>query len=161
MLERSNPRLKEVVDAFHEPFRGVRRALLLAKLVRWGDPTVVLARTAALLAQIAAPTLVAYGRSDGIIPEEFSHRAADIIPNASLQAFETGHFLPLNIPDVLSKRLESFLNADQPATAEAADRQAGRHPQHRGQRPMWPHGRGTALPDAAVGNCVLAAQRTA
>ncbi len=55
MLEHTDPRLAEIVDAFHQPFRGFRGPRLLAQLVRWGDPTVVLARTAALLAHIAAP----------------------------------------------------------------------------------------------------------
>jgi pimeloyl-ACP methyl ester carboxylesterase len=73
---------------------------------------VVFARTAALLAQIAAPALVVHGRDDDIIPESFSRRAAGIIPNASLHVFVTGHFLPLNIPDRLSEKLDSFLNFD-------------------------------------------------
>jgi pimeloyl-ACP methyl ester carboxylesterase len=157
MLKPANPRLKEIVDAFHEPFRGVQRARLLAKLVRWGDPTVVLARTAALLAQIAAPTLVIHGREDKVIPQSFPRRAVDIIPNASLQVFETGHFLPLNIPETLSRRLESFLNAQQPGTSASADSPPTRFPMHTGKRPLRPQERGAEIPGEAIASAAMLA----
>jgi pimeloyl-ACP methyl ester carboxylesterase len=156
MLENADPRLAEIVDAFHEPFRGVRGAHLLAKLVRWGDPTVVLGRTAALLAQIAAPTLVVHGRDDNVIPESFARRAAGIIPNASLQVFETGHFLPLNVPEMLSERLESFLDAKQPVTAGVAAGLTGRRPMRKGKRLLRLDGRGAEFPDEAVTGRVMA-----
>lgn len=112
IIERTDPALPEILESFHKPFRGWKGAGRLVRLVRWGKPEEVLGRTAGLLDKISAPTLILHGRRDGAIPESFAQRAAEIIPGAQAGFFDTGHFLPLNIPEALSDQLLSFLGTD-------------------------------------------------
>ena len=98
-----------IIEAFRQPFRGYRGARRFVQLLRWGNPAAVLARTAALLPQIAVPTLILHGIDDGTIPCEMAARAATLIPKAKIQFLDSGHFLPLSCPDILCHHLLPFL----------------------------------------------------
>jgi pimeloyl-ACP methyl ester carboxylesterase len=111
-LERHNERMSQIVAAFRRPFVGITGARRFVKLLRWGDPAQVLAQTAALLPKIAAPTLVLHGRYDETIPVDFATRAATLIPGASVRILDSGHFLPLNCPELLTHHLLNFLKGE-------------------------------------------------
>ena len=63
------------------------------------------------LPSIAAPTLVAAGRHDGIAPLANSEALAARIPNAELQAFEGGHLFLLQDPSAWDA-IVAFLTRD-------------------------------------------------
>ncbi|MGD0227979.1 MAG: alpha/beta hydrolase [Terriglobia bacterium] len=111
IIERQDPRLPEILESFRKPFRGWAGARRLTWLVRWGSPGEVLGRTAALLCKISAPTLILHGERDGAIPKSFAQRASETIPVAQVQFFDTGHFLPLNIPETLADLLGTFFGS--------------------------------------------------
>ena len=98
----------EIIRSFRRPFTGFAGAKRFARLVCWGDPAQVLAKTAALLPAIGAPALILHGRTDGAIPMSFATRAAAAIPCASLHLLDCGHFVPLNAPEEFSARVLSF-----------------------------------------------------
>jgi len=111
LMERPNPGTEAAIAAFRRPFQGLAGGRRLTWLVRWGDPKEVLGRTAALLPRVAASTLILHGRRDGAIPQSFAERAAAIIPRAEARFFDSGHFLPLNVPAEVSRELVGFLRA--------------------------------------------------
>ena len=100
---------EDIVEAFRRPFAGFRGMKRFVHLVRWGDPVKVLAKTAALLPDITASTLILHGVDDGVIPITFATRAADIIPYGEAEFMDCGHFLPLYCAEALSERLLCFL----------------------------------------------------
>ena len=100
---------KEIVGAFCRPFSGLRGPGRLLHILRWGDPRIVLARTAALLSKIEAPTLIIHGREDGAIPLDFARRARDLVPDSELLVLDCGHFVPLNCPEPFASSLMGFL----------------------------------------------------
>lgn len=108
IIERKDPALPEILESFHNPFRGLAGARRLTWLVRWGNPEEVLGRTAALLHKVSASTLILHGRRDGAIPISFAEKASQMIPDARVQFFDSGHFLPLNVPDAVSDQLRAF-----------------------------------------------------
>jgi pimeloyl-ACP methyl ester carboxylesterase len=110
-IERPSPAIERAIAAFRRPFHGLAGGRHLAWLVRWGEPVEVLGRTAALLPRVAAPTLILQGRRDGAIPQSFAERAAAAIPRAEARFFDSGHFLPLNLPAEISRELADFLQA--------------------------------------------------
>jgi pimeloyl-ACP methyl ester carboxylesterase len=112
IIERHNPALPEILESFRKPFRGLAGARRLAWVVRWGKPGEVLGRTAGMLGRISAPTLILQGERDGAIPKSFAQRASEIIPGAQVEFFDTGHFLPLNVPEALSDLLRDFFGSD-------------------------------------------------
>jgi pimeloyl-ACP methyl ester carboxylesterase len=97
--------LERELALFAAPFRGWRGARRLLRLLRWGDPEQLLGRTAALLPQLAMPTLILHGRRDGAIPASFAERAAREIPRAKAVFYDSGHFLPLDLPDEVAGQL--------------------------------------------------------
>lgn len=101
-----------LIQAFCEPFQGREGARQFLHILRWGDPSQVLGRTAALLPGIAVPTLVISGRYDGAVPVTFASRAAELVPGAHLELMECGHFLPLECPEDLGRQLLGFLGAE-------------------------------------------------
>lgn len=100
----------EILESFRRPFRGLRGAFRLTRLVRWGEPAEVLGKTAALLSRVHAPTLILHGRGDGAIPTSFAQRAGQAIPDARVLLVESGHFLPLNVPRTVTECLVRFLD---------------------------------------------------
>ena len=126
IIERRDASLNEILEAFRHPFRGWAGARRLAWLVRWGKPAEVLGKTAALLPQISVPTLILQGRRDGAVPESFAQRACESIPDARVQFFDTGHFLPLNIPEVLCDQLGCFFAPEVRPVVARGNTSAGR-----------------------------------
>lgn len=112
IIERADPALPEILERFRKPFRGLVGARRLVWVVRWGNAAEVLGRTAAMLNQITAPTLILHGQRDGAIPITFAERASQMIPDARVQFFDSGHLLPLNVPEALSDQLLGFFASD-------------------------------------------------
>lgn len=104
----NNARREQLID-FRAPFRGLRGAWRLMALLRWGDPAAVLALVPAMLPQLLAPTLIFHGSKDPAVPPDFARRAAGLIPNARVILLESGHFLPMNEPEIIAKELHRFL----------------------------------------------------
>jgi pimeloyl-ACP methyl ester carboxylesterase len=102
---------REIVRSFLRPFSGFRGPGRLLHIVRWGDPKVVLARTAALLPKITAPTLIVHSRNDGTLPLDFALRAAELIPDSGTSIMDCGHFMPLNGLEAFSSNLAEFFRA--------------------------------------------------
>jgi pimeloyl-ACP methyl ester carboxylesterase len=109
MIERRDRDLREVLEDFARPFHGLAGSRRLLRLVRWGKPADVLGRTASLLPGVRAPTLVLHGRRDPVIPASFATRAAAAIPGCWAVLFDSGHFLPLDVPADVSGALAPFL----------------------------------------------------
>jgi pimeloyl-ACP methyl ester carboxylesterase len=109
MIERRDRDLREVLEDFARPFRGLAGSRRLLRLVRWGQPAGVLGRTASLLPGVRAPTLVLHGRRDPVIPASFATRAAAAIPGCRAVLFDSGHFLPLDVPADVGGALAPFL----------------------------------------------------
>ena len=99
----------QIISSFRQPFKGYAGVRRFVHILRWGEPSQVLAETAGLLPSITAPTLILHGRKDGAIPASFATRAATIIPDAEAQLLDEGHFLPLDCPTTLCERLSPFL----------------------------------------------------
>jgi len=112
-IGRRDPALTQIVQTFRHPFTGYNGVRRFVHLLRWGDPSQVLARTAALLPGITAPTLICHGKGDGAIPFDFAIRACTIIPRAELRLMDCGHFLPLSCSEALSGYILPFLNGKQ------------------------------------------------
>ena len=62
------------------------------------------------LYRLGAPTLVAWGASDRLIPPVYAQRWAALIPHAEVVTIEgAGHMLPYEQPDALVSALARFL----------------------------------------------------
>jgi pimeloyl-ACP methyl ester carboxylesterase len=101
----------EIVEAFRKPFAGVGGIRQFRRVASWGDPRKVLAKTAGLLPQIRAQTLVLHGNEDGTIPVDFAFRAAELIPVAKAFLLDGGHFLPLVCADEVGTWIITFLES--------------------------------------------------
>ena len=106
------PGTQEILRSFRHPFRGLAGSRRLLWLLRWGEPRVVLAKSASLLAQVQAPCLVIHGRQDRVVPPSFTPRAVEILPNARSAMLDAGHYLPLSVPEALVERIVPFLAAE-------------------------------------------------
>jgi len=112
-IEERRAEFSDVVDDFHAPFAGPWGAWKLMSVLRFGDPADVLASIPAMLPQLSAPTLICQGATDRAIPHVFAQRAASLIPNSRVVIVDSGHYLPLNRPEVLAHELQQFFQ--QPA----------------------------------------------
>jgi pimeloyl-ACP methyl ester carboxylesterase len=111
MREAMEPRraeLTDVVDDFHAPFSGPLGAWRLMSVLRFGNPMDVLASIPAMLPQLTIPTLIFQGSRDRAIPETFARRACALIPQSKVIMVDSGHFIPLNNPDVVAGELLHF-----------------------------------------------------
>lgn len=62
-----------------------------------------------LLAAVATPTLVVWGRDDRIVPFECGKRYVKALPNARLEVVEgAGHFVEMETPDALARLVTGF-----------------------------------------------------
>lgn len=114
-IESRDAAIRPIVEAFHRPFAGFGGVRHFVRMLRWGEPAEVLARTAALLPMISAPTLVLHGQRDRAVPSSFAVRVAAIIPDARLKILPSRHFVPLDVPDAFSAIVEAFLAGPAPA----------------------------------------------
>jgi pimeloyl-ACP methyl ester carboxylesterase len=100
--------LSEVVEDFHAPFSGPLGAWRLMSVLRFGDPAEILASIPSMLPQLLMPTLIFHGAHDKAIPEMFARRACALIPRSRVVMVDSGHFIPLNNPEVVAAELLSF-----------------------------------------------------
>lgn len=100
--------LNDVVEDFHAPFSGPLGAWRLMAVLRFGDPAQVLASIPEMLPQLLIPTLIFQGSHDKAIPEISARRASALIPQSKVVMVDSGHFIPLNNPEVVATELLSF-----------------------------------------------------
>jgi haloalkane dehalogenase len=101
--------LDAAIEDFHAPFAGPLGPWRLMSLLRWGQPTEVLASIPALLPELHMPTLIMHGSKDPAVPQCFATRASQLIPNSENILLDAGHFLPMSEPALIANRLMSFL----------------------------------------------------
>lgn len=77
-------------------------------VVRWGNPAEVLASVPVMLPQLMVPTLIFQGSRDTAVPEGFARRASALIPQSKVIMVDSGHFIPLNNPEVVAAELSRF-----------------------------------------------------
>jgi pimeloyl-ACP methyl ester carboxylesterase len=106
-LEKRRKEWRSVITDFHAPFTGLLGAWRLMSVLRFGDPTEVLA-VPAMLPHLQAPTLVFHGSRDKAIPQGFALRASALIPDSKVILLDSGHFIPLSNPDAIAKELLVF-----------------------------------------------------
>jgi len=98
----------DVVEDFHAPFSGPLGAWRLMSVLRFGDPAEVLAAIPEMLPRLLMPTLIFQGSHDNAIPEIFARRASALIPQSKVVMVDSGHFIPLNNPEVVAAELLGF-----------------------------------------------------
>jgi pimeloyl-ACP methyl ester carboxylesterase len=103
--------LSDTVKDFHAPFAGPLGAWRLMSILRWGNPAEVLASIPAMLPQLTVPTLIFQGSRDKAVPEHFAQRAGALIPQSKVIMVDSGHFIPLNNPEVVATELLRFFGA--------------------------------------------------
>ena len=86
-------------------------------ILRWGNPAEVLASIPAMLPQLTVPTLIFQGSRDKAVPERFAQRACALIPQSKVIMVDSGHFIPLNNPDVVATELLRFFGESPPRPA--------------------------------------------
>ncbi len=107
-LEPRRSELNDTVEDFHAPFSGPFGAWRLMSILRWGNPAEVLASMPAMLPQLKVPTLIFQGSRDKAVPEQFAQRACALIPQSKVVMVDSGHFIPLNNPEVVAAELLRF-----------------------------------------------------
>jgi len=107
-MEQRREELNDVVEDFHAPFSGPLGAWRLMSVLRFGDPAEILGSIPAMLPQLLIPTLIFQGSRDKAIPEMFARRASALIPQSKVIMVDSGHFIPLNNPEVVAAELASF-----------------------------------------------------
>lgn len=112
-VEKRRTELHGAIEDFRAPFSGLRGAWRMMSVLRFGDPAEILSAVPAMLPQLAVPTLICHGARDRAIPHLFAQRAASLIPNSRMVIVDSGHYLPLNRPEVLAYELREFFG--QPA----------------------------------------------
>jgi pimeloyl-ACP methyl ester carboxylesterase len=109
-MEEHGKELDDVVEDFHAPFSGPWGAWRLMSVLRFGDPAEILASIPAMLPQLMIPTLIFQGSRDKAIPEGFARRASALIPQSRVVTVDSGHFIPLNNPEVVAAELLRFFD---------------------------------------------------
>jgi pimeloyl-ACP methyl ester carboxylesterase len=61
-----------------------------------------------MLPQLLVPTLIFQGSRDEAVPEIFARRASALIPQSKVFMVDSGHFVPLNNPEVVAAELLRF-----------------------------------------------------
>jgi pimeloyl-ACP methyl ester carboxylesterase len=107
-MEPQRQGLNDVVEDFHAPFSGPLGAWRLMSVLRFGDPAEVLASIPEMLPELLMPTLIFQGSHDKAIPETFARRASALIPQSKVVMVDSGHFIPLNNPEVVAAELLRF-----------------------------------------------------
>jgi pimeloyl-ACP methyl ester carboxylesterase len=107
-VEKHRAEMRGAIDDFRAPFAGLRGAWRLMSVLRFGNPRDVLAAVPAMLPELSAPTLICHGASDRAIPHLFAKRAASLIPQSRVVIVNSGHYLPLNRPEVLAHEMRQF-----------------------------------------------------
>jgi pimeloyl-ACP methyl ester carboxylesterase len=96
-----------LIDALYESFNSpAARGSALEALRASRDTRPVIACTA----RIQVPTLVVWGRSDQVYPPALAQRLAHEIRGAGLELLDTGHFVPLERPDLVAELIANFVS---------------------------------------------------
>jgi pimeloyl-ACP methyl ester carboxylesterase len=61
-----------------------------------------------MLPQLLSPTIIFHGSRDKAVPEWFAQRASTLIPQSEVITVDSGHFIPLNNPEVVAAELLRF-----------------------------------------------------
>lgn len=101
--------------SFHKTFSGALGPWKLMRLVRWGEPGVVLEDLPGILRSLGCFTLVVHGARD-ILPRSFAVRAATMIANSQLLEMESGHFIPIECAAEVAQKLLAYFLAQQERT---------------------------------------------
>lgn len=96
--------------SFHQTFSGPSGPWKLMQLVRWGRPETVFRDFPTMLQTLDCPTLVIHGSRD-ILPESFSRRTAESIPNSQLLETDSGHFIPIERALEVSQNLMTYFKS--------------------------------------------------
>ncbi|MGA2730209.1 MAG: alpha/beta hydrolase [Terracidiphilus sp.] len=96
--------------SFFANFAGLAGPWKLMRLVRWGNPQIVLQEFPSILRDLPCPTLVIHGSRD-VLPESFARRTADLIRDAQLIALDSGHFIPLERASQVAQHLLAYFNS--------------------------------------------------
>jgi pimeloyl-ACP methyl ester carboxylesterase len=107
-LQDSATEYRTVVEDFRAPFSGMFGSWRLMSVMRFGDPSEVLAAVPEMLPQLAMPTLVFHGAHDRAVPERFAQRISKMVPNSRFLSVDTGHFIPLHKPELVATELRRF-----------------------------------------------------
>jgi pimeloyl-ACP methyl ester carboxylesterase len=107
-MEPPRAELNDAVEDFHAPFSGPLGAWRLMSVLRFGNPAELLASIPEMLPQLLMPTLIFQGSHDKAIPETFARRASALIPQSKVVMVDSGHFIPLNCPEVVAAELIRF-----------------------------------------------------
>jgi pimeloyl-ACP methyl ester carboxylesterase len=110
-MEPGRAELDDVVEDFHAPFSGLGGAWRLMSVLRFGDPSEILASIPAMLPKLLIPTVIFQGSRDKAVPEGFAQRASALIPQSKVVTVDSGHFIPLNNPDAVAAELLAFFGA--------------------------------------------------
>jgi pimeloyl-ACP methyl ester carboxylesterase len=117
--------LNDTVEDFHAPFSGPFGAWRLMSILRWGNPAEVLASMPAMLPQLKVPTLIFQGSRDKAVPEHFAQRACALIPQSKIVMVDSGHFIPLNNPEVVAAELLRFFGETSTSNRQTQAEEAG------------------------------------
>ena len=107
-LREQRANLDTAVEDFSAPFSGPLGGWRLMSVLRWGNPTDVLAAIPVMLPQLLVPTIIFQGSRDPAVPHAFALRARALLPNSQLIMVDAGHFIPLNNPDAVATELLRF-----------------------------------------------------
>ena len=110
-LEQQPSGMSAIVSDFREPFSGLWGSWRLMSVLRWGNPAEVLAEVPGMLPQLLVPTLIFQGSRDTAVPQGFAERACALIPQSRCVVVDSGHFIPLNNPEVVAAELHRFFEA--------------------------------------------------
>ncbi len=91
-------------------FDGKEGSKALHRNLRWGKPETTFANYPEIIKSINKPTLVIQGRNDPYIPIKHAIRLANDIQNSKLELHENAsHFLPIDVPALVSVEIRKFL----------------------------------------------------
>jgi pimeloyl-ACP methyl ester carboxylesterase len=96
------------VEDFRVPFVGLLGAWRLMSVLRFGDPAAILSCIPSMLPQLGVPTMIFHGAQDKAVPERFAQRAGALIPQSTVRVLDSGHFIPLNSPEIVATELRRF-----------------------------------------------------
>ena len=96
--------------SFFESFSSIAGPWRLMRLVRWGRPEIMFQDVPSILKRLDCPTLVMHGSRD-VLPESFARRAADLIENAQLITFDSGHFIPFEHANEVAQSLRAHFSS--------------------------------------------------
>jgi len=116
------PHLAEMWSAYASLCEPDKRRAFIRTLRAVIDPGgQAVSATNRLYLAAAAPTLIAWGDRDAIIPVEHAYAAHELMPGSRLEIFEgAGHFLHAEQPGRFAELLGDFIQSTEPARGDLA-----------------------------------------